>query len=75
MSNIWQEFQGLLPAPALLVCEIIAHHADGTSTVELPDGSQFRARGTIVEIGAFAFVQGGEVKSEAPGVVPASLEV
>ena len=73
--NPWQEFKGLQPEPALLVCEVIAQHADGTSTVALPDGSQFRARGVTVDVGAFAFVQAGEIKGEAPGVTPVALEV
>ena len=44
-ANPWREFQGLLPEQPLLVVEVIAVHGDGTSTVELPGGEQFRARG------------------------------
>lgn len=73
--NPWREFQGLLPAQPLLVAEVIAVHVDGTSTLEMPDGSQFRARGDTLSAGAFAFVQGGEIRGEAPGVVVVPLEV
>lgn len=54
--NPWREFQGLLPESPLLIVEVVEHNPDGTSTVELPGGQRFRARGQGVAVGAFAFV-------------------
>ena len=74
--NPWRELQGLLPAEALLVVEVIEHHLDGiASTVQLPGGQQFKARGQSVAEGAFAFVRAGEIRGEAPSVTPATLDV
>lgn len=74
--NPWRELQGLQPADPLLVVEVIAHQVDGiTSLVELPGGQQFKVRGQAVAEGAFAFVRGGEIRGEAPAVVPVTLEV
>jgi hypothetical protein len=64
--NVWTQFKKLLPSQALLAGEVTAHNADGTSTVELPDGSQIRALGTGVAIGSSAFVRGGEIVGAAP---------
>lgn len=64
--NVWTQFKKLLPSQALLTGEVIAHNADGTSTVELPDGSLIRALGTGVAIGSNAFVRGGEIVGAAP---------
>lgn len=74
-TNLGQDFAALLPADATLYVTVIEHHADGTSTVELPGGQRFRARGTDVAEEAAAFVRGGEVLSEAPAVTPVTLEV
>lgn len=65
-TNAYLRLKELLPPPPLLVAEVIAHNADGTSTLELPGGSQFRARGTIVAIGAAAWVRNGIVEGLAP---------
>lgn len=74
--NPWREFLGNLPAPALLVLEVEAHHADGTSSVVLPGGGgTLRVRGTSVAVGDFAFVRDGVVEGEAPPVTPGMLSV
>jgi hypothetical protein len=75
MKNPWLEFRGLLPAAPLYVVEVIAHNADGTSTVEMPGGDQFRVRGQGVGIGDFAFVRDGVIEGEAPAVAPVTLDV
>lgn len=73
--NLGQEFAALLPGEATLYVTVIEHHADGTSTVELPGGQRFRARGTGVAEAAAAFVRAGEILGEAPAVTPMVLEV
>jgi hypothetical protein len=73
--NQWLEFDGLLPRDPLMVVEVAAHNADGTSTVQFPNGSQLRVRGQSVAVGAFAFIRGGEVRGEAPAIFAVTLEV
>lgn len=64
--NLYAEFLALLPDDPTLYVEVIAHHGDGTSTVEVPSGEQFRVRGTSVAVAGFAYVQGGRIQSAAP---------
>ena len=66
------------PAPVLLGT-VVEHHADDTSTVELPTsvptteyaagvstGPRLRARGTTVPVGQRAFVRDGVIESRGP---------
>ncbi|NKC10592.1 hypothetical protein HAU05_26725, partial [Klebsiella variicola] len=46
--NIFQRLRQLMPAPALLIADVLAVNSDNTSTVQFPDGSQQRVRGTSV---------------------------
>lgn len=73
--NVWSQFKKLLPSQALLAGEVISHNADGTSTVRLPDGAELNVRGTSVAVGAKAFVRGGEIVGEAPGLLVYEAEV
>ena len=73
--NLWRDFEGLLPSDPLLVAQVVTLHADGTSTVEFQNGSQLRVRGQGVAVAAYAFIRGGEIRGEAPAVVPVVLEV
>lgn len=88
MSNLFQRLRELMPAPPLLVGKVLAHHADDTSTVELPiglgltnyggnvaTGALIRPRGRTVPVGGMAFVRAGVIETEAPAGVPVSLQV
>lgn len=75
MRNPWLEFRALLPTPALYVVKVLAHNADGTSTVAFPTGDSFRVRGQDVAVGLFAFVRDGVIEGEAPAVAPITLDV
>lgn len=67
--SLWAQFRGLLPRAPRLLVEVIAHDTDGTSIVQLPGtASQFKALGTNVAEGAFAFVRDGVIEGEAPVV-------
>lgn len=72
--TIWGAFEDLVADP-LLVAEVVAHNADGSSTVQFPGGSTLKVMGQGVGVGAFAFIRGGEIRGEAPPVVPVTLEV
>ncbi len=73
--NLFRQFTRLLPQTPLLVGQVTAHNADGTSDIELPGAITIRARGQAVAIGNKAFVQGGEVKSQAPNLATSTVEV
>jgi hypothetical protein len=73
--NIWREFLALLPRSTLEVVEVVAHNADGTSTVEYPNGAQVKVRGQLVAVSAFAFIRDGEIRGQAPAITPIVLEV
>jgi len=66
--NLYAEFLALLPDDPTLYVEVMAHNADGTSTVEVPSGEQFRVRGTSVPVAGFAYVQAGRIISAAPAL-------
>lgn len=75
MTNVWKRFQSLLPDDPLLVGEVAAHNADGTSTVTLPDGTTLRVRGQQVAVALNAFVRSGDVLGEAPALPIVMIEI
>lgn len=75
MTNIWKQFQALIPADPLLVGTVTDHNSDDTSTVTLIDGGVIRARGQGVAIGNKAFIRGGIVEGEAPNLTSLDLDV
>jgi len=70
----WGAFEELLAEP-LLVAEVVAHVPGGASLVALPGGGQLKVLGQSVPVGSHAFVRGGEIRGQAPGGVPVTLEV
>ncbi len=73
--NLYRQFRDLIPDEPLLVGEVTAHEADGTSAVELPGGAIIRARGQQVEVGDMAFVRRGVIEGEAPALAVEIIEV
>jgi hypothetical protein len=73
--NLFREFIGLLPKDPLLIGTVTAHNADGTSTIELPDGSLINARGQSVAVDSQAFVQFGQIQGDAPGLSVEVIEI
>lgn len=69
MANTFHKLRDLLnPAAPLLVGTVTAHHTDGTATVALAGGGSLRVRGTGVAVGQRAFIQSGELRSQAPAL-------
>ena len=73
--SLWQEFGDAVGRDPLLVARIIEVHPDATSTVQFPNGSLLRVRGTAVPAEGHAFIRGGEIRGPAPNVDPVELEV
>lgn len=71
----WRAFDQLLPHDPLLVAVVVEHNADGTSTVQFPNGSLLRVRGQGVPVDGHAFIRAGEIRGPAPAVTPIVLEV
>lgn len=73
--NLWKRFQDLLPKEPLLVAQVTAHNADGTSTVQFPGGGTARVKGQTVTVGQHAYIQSGWVRGEAPALTLYEFEV
>ena len=73
--NVFRRLRELLPQPALLIADVLAVNSDNTSTVEFPDGSQQRVRGTSVAVGQPAFVRNGIVEGLAPARSAVEIEI
>lgn len=75
MSNLWKQFQNLLPSDPLLIATVLAHNSDGTSTVQYPSGGQATARGQSVAVNAKAYIQSNQIQGEAPDLPVYEFEV
>lgn len=73
--NTYRQFSELFVTRKMLVGEIVSHNGDGTSTVDLIDGTTIRARGTSVTVGQKAFIRDGAVESQAPDLTVFNLPV
>lgn len=75
--NPWSRFVAMAGADPLLVGEVLAHRDDGseTSLIELPGGGRIVASGQTVPVGAMAFVRGGAIQGQAPGLPALEIEV
>ncbi len=74
-GNAYKRLQQLLPTDPLMVGTVIAVWADGTSTIELPGGGEWRVKGDSIALGARVYVQGGMIQGEAPALAGANVEV
>lgn len=75
MTNLYRRLRELLPQPPLLIGDVLEVHSDQTSTVEYPDGSQQRVRGTSVGVGQPAFVRNGVIEGLAPARTAIVIEI
>lgn len=75
MRNLWTRFTTLLPSRRRFVGAVVAHNADGTSTLTTTAGGTFRARGQTVPIGQQAEVEDGAVVRQAPSLPTVAIEV
>lgn len=73
--ELWQRFRGLGPSTTTLVATVTAHNADGTSTLQTPEGYGLRAIGREVPVGAVAYVREGRVLGEAAALPVLNLTI
>ena len=76
-TNLWRSFQGLLPESPRLLATVVAHNADGTSSLVTADGQSMRAWGQLEgsSIPYNVFVQDGKLEAPAPNLTLLQLEV
>ena len=72
--NLYRQLRELLPEPALTVATVVAEHADGSTTVQYPGGSQQRVRG-VADVGQRVFVRSGQIEGTAPALDSVTIEV
>lgn len=75
MINLWKRFESLLPTDPLLIATVVAHNADGTSTVAWPGGGHSTVRGQEVVPGDKAFVQSNQIQGPAPNLPVFEFEI
>lgn len=73
MTNPYKLLKSLLPDPPLLVGTVTAV-ANGTATVELPDGGTVLARGEA-QVNDRVFVRDGAIEGPAPALTLEVIEV
>jgi hypothetical protein len=74
-GNAWTRFQSLLPRQRLIIASVIAHNADGTSTLQTIEGATIRAKGQSVAVGQLAEVQAGEVLRAAAQLSSTAIDL
>ena len=74
-TNIWKQFQGLLPRNSRFIGTVISHNNNGSSTVALREGSQVTADGQGVAVGQKALVENRMVIREVPDLPLYRIEV
>lgn len=74
--NIWKKFISLLPGGSRTIGRVVfINTVKGTSTIELRNGQQFAAQGTLVPVGTNAIVVDGVVTAQAPNLPQYNVEV
>lgn len=74
MRNLWSRFADLLPTRRRQVGAVVAHNADGTSSIQIA-GGVFRAKGQGVPIGQHADIEDGAVVRQAATLPGYTIEV
>ncbi len=76
MSNLWVQFQRLIPARQVQVGEILSvDTATHTSIVQLVGGGDMRVRGDSLLDGDLCYIENGAIVSQAPALPAVSVEV
>lgn len=74
--NVWSGFSRLLPQDPLRPATIQATFADGTASIQYPDGGTQRVRNPLaLSAGAAVYVRGGKIDSQAPSLTQSDITV
>lgn len=75
MSNLFTNFQNLIPSSSTTVVTIQSINSDGTSTGATLGGVVITINGDSVAVGKKAFVRAGEIVREAPDLTIGNYDV
>ncbi|GAA4648188.1 hypothetical protein GCM10023116_04540 [Kistimonas scapharcae] len=67
-TNIWKQFETLLPKQSRTIATIISNNANGTSTAQLRNGTEIILSGESVQPGKKVITNGSEVSYEVPDI-------
>lgn len=70
--NPWSRFRQLLPRAARYIVTVQSIQGDGTCLASRRDGETVRLKGTSVEVGKQAWVEGQQIIGEAPDLPSAT---
>lgn len=74
-TNLWDQFLNLVPRRRRLIGTVTAHHANGTSSFQLPEGQTVIVRGQLnAEPPYRAWAVDGALESAAPNLTVVSTE-
>jgi len=65
-SNIWQQFKALIPEGMKTIAKVSGHNGNGSSQVELSDGSTIMVKGESGNVGEKVLIKKGEIQSVVP---------
>lgn len=76
-TELWRNFNGLLPDSPRLLATVVAHNADGTASLVTADGQSLRAWGQLeaTTIPYNVFVRDGKLEAPAPNLTLINLTV
>lgn len=76
-TDLWRSFNALLPARPRLLATVVAHNADGTSSLVTADGHSLRAWGQLdgASVPYNVFVLDGKIEAAAPNLPLLELDV
>lgn len=76
-TDLWKNFHGLIAGAPRLLATVVAHNADGTSSLVTADGQSLRAWGAIegASVPYNVFVRDGAIEAAAPNLALLQLDV
>ncbi len=74
-TNLWKQFQELLPKAAQAIGTLMSVNEDGSSTIALQYGTQIRAKGGSVSAGKKALLLDGQIVKEVPDLPRFAVQV
>ncbi|MGE4520068.1 MAG: hypothetical protein AB7E04_11245 [Desulfobacteraceae bacterium] len=67
MSNVWKQFENLLPKKKQIIGKVLSvNSTDKTSTVQMLSGTNIIVKGVDVAVDKFCLVEDGAVQREVP---------
>lgn len=75
MSNLWEQFKGILPDKPKLYCTVFSASSGGETVVSTLSGGSMKVLGTGYTAGQKVWVQDGRIIADAPNLTHYDIEV